>query len=69
MKDVFVRTLAEEFNFMRRGASFEEQKANGELYDLYAAFGCECGSGWYTLLQSLCTEITSAYERAFKLKN
>lgn len=56
--------LAEEFPFMRRGDSYEEQEASGEIRDLFGAFGYEVGgSGWYDLLRGLCTEVTTAYQR------
>lgn len=58
------KNLAQEFSFMRRRFSFEEQKASGRIHDLFGAYGCSTGSGWYEVLRSLCTEVTAAYERA-----
>lgn len=56
--------LAEEFPFMRRNQSLQEQKANGGISDLYGAFGCETGDGWYELLRDMCREISEAYQKA-----
>ena len=54
--------LENEFPFMRRGKNRGEQiKEFGTINDLYGAFGCSCGDGWYELLRSLCSEIAAAY--------
>lgn len=62
MTEKFEKALAEEFPFMRRGLSLEEQRGKGRIDDLYGAFGLDCGSGWYQLIRDMCTEITAAYE-------
>lgn len=50
--------LAEEFPFMKRNpAALKEQPA----MDLYGAFGCECGDGWYELIKEMCAEIAAVY--------
>lgn len=56
--------LAEEFPFMQRKKSLQEQKAEGGISDLYGAFGCDVGDGWYDLLRGLCEEIMAAYQKA-----
>lgn len=55
--------LANEFPFMKRGKSYEEQKKNGYIYDLFDAYGCEFGDGWYEVLSGLCNEVMWAFER------
>ncbi len=64
MRDELEMKLAEEFSFMRKGLTLAQQRANGSVNDLYSAFGCDCGDGWYELLRSLCTEIGEAYAEA-----
>lgn len=64
MKHELQMTLAEEFPFMRRKESLQGQKSNGRISDLYGAFGCETGNGWYDLLRDMCREITEAYQKA-----
>lgn len=63
MKRELEEALEAEFPFMRRRKSYEDQKAEGRISDLYGAWGCECNSGWYELLRSLCTEITAVYQK------
>jgi len=53
----------QEFELTRKGLECKKQEFE-EVYDLYGAFGCDVGSGWYTVLRGLCAEITAAYERA-----
>lgn len=60
MKQELEERLAQEFPFMRRKNGYDEQ---GMVRDLYGAFGCECGDGWFELLRELCAEITSVYEQ------
>ncbi|MGN0522866.1 MAG: hypothetical protein ACI4IG_01165 [Eubacterium sp.] len=65
MKDEFELELAKSFPFMRRKENIDEQKAKkGKMFDLYGAFGCDVGNGWYSVLYGLCDEITKAYEEA-----
>lgn len=64
MRNKLERKLAEQFPFMRRKESLRKQLANGGVTDIYSAYGCEMGDGWYELMTDLCTEITAAYERA-----
>lgn len=63
MKDELENKLAEVFPFMRAKEDFREQYKKGMICDLYGAFGCECGDGWYELLYDLCTEITETYKK------
>ena len=63
MKHELEKQLATEFPFMRPRKSYEEQKAEGRITDLYGAWGCQCSSGWYELLRSLCAEITEVYRK------
>lgn len=63
MKDELEKKLAEAFPFMQIKETLEEQEAGGRICDLYGAFGCECGDGWYELLYGLCGEITEAYKK------
>lgn len=63
MKDELQMKLAEEFPFMQRKQSLQEQKANSRISDLYGTFGCETGDGWYDLLRDMCREITEAYQK------
>ena len=58
------KALAVEFSFMRAKPEINKPAGNlDDMYisDLYTAFGCECGPGWYELLRSLCKEIVQAY--------
>ncbi|NIK80478.1 hypothetical protein FHS15_005668 [Paenibacillus castaneae] len=64
MREELEEKLANEFPFMRRGESYKEQEKSGEIRDLFGAFGCEFGNGWYEVLRGLCNEVTKAYERA-----
>lgn len=63
MRDDLEQKLAEAYPFMRRQRMLAEQTAQGYVYDLYGAFGCACGDGWYDLLNKLCAEITEAYRQ------
>lgn len=64
MKDKLELELAKQFPFMRRKENIDEQKAKkGRIFDLYGAFGCEVGNGWYSVLYGLCDEITKAYDK------
>lgn len=63
MKAELEERLVEEFPFMRKAHSLEEQEKQGGIFDLYGAFGCECGSGWYDLLRGLCGELSGVYHR------
>lgn len=64
MKDDLQKKLADEFSFMYRRESLLEQKANGGIHDLYGAFGCAIGDGWYEVLHGLCSDITNTYKNA-----
>jgi len=64
MNEKLERKLEEEFSFMRKKASLEEQKANGKIDDIYSAFGCACNDGWFDLIVDLCTEIEEVYKKA-----
>ncbi|MGN0461747.1 MAG: hypothetical protein ACI4HZ_04820 [Ruminococcus sp.] len=65
MKDELELELAKSFPFIRRNENIDEQKAKkGRIFDLYGAFGCDVGNGWYSVLYGLCDEITKAYEEA-----
>jgi hypothetical protein len=54
MKLELEEKLAKDFPFMRRN----EDNNKEMIDDLYSAFGCECGDGWYQLLYDLCGELT-----------
>ena len=62
MREELEQKLAEKYPFMRQQHSYGEQEADGFIHDLYGAFGCECGDGWYDLLSNLCAELAQAYE-------
>lgn len=64
MENELEQKLAADFPFMKRKNSLQEQEANGQIDDLYGAFGCEVNNGWYELLHNLCEEITTAYANA-----
>lgn len=56
------RKIAEEFSWMLpRDDTNQDPKF---IDDLYAAFGIECGDGWYEVIRGLCRDITDAYEQA-----
>lgn len=58
MRNDLESRLAEKFPFMRK----KEQPVKGRIDDIYSAFGCECGDGWYDIIYNLCTEIEGLYE-------
>ena len=64
MRDELELKLAEEFPFMQQKKTLQEQKTEGRISDLYSAFGCEVGDGWYELLHDMCSEIMEAYQKA-----
>jgi hypothetical protein len=64
MKKELEEHLANQFFFMKRGESYEEQEKSGQIRDLFGAYGCEVGNGWYDMLRELCTEVKKSYERA-----
>ncbi len=63
MQQELEEKLAKDFPFMEKKPTLEEQEAEGKIYDLYGAFGCDCDNGWYELLHDLCAEITELYKR------
>lgn len=54
MKDEFELKLQEDYTFMK------QNRVDGER-NSYRRWGCECSSGWYNLIHSLCQEITEKY--------
>jgi len=65
VKKELEQRLEDEFPFMRRGKSINEQKDEKDfIYSLYDAFGCDVGDGWFEVLRGLCRDITEAYRRA-----
>ena len=58
--------IENEFSFMKRRNVYEVQKRNGRISDLYGAFGCEFGDGWFIVIEGLCKDITRAYEEEEK---
>lgn len=63
MKEELQKKLENKYPFMTRKESLEEQEAAGYIHNVYWAFGCECGDGWYLLLDNMCAEITEAYKQ------
>ena len=62
MKKELEMKLAEKYPFMRRGKSLHQQHNDGFVCDLYSAFGCECGDGWYKVIDKLCSDIQKVYQ-------
>ena len=63
MKEQLEKALADEFPFLRRGLTKEEQMAQlGGIYDLYGAFGLDIGNGWFQIIHDMCAEITKVYQ-------
>ena len=57
------KKLADEFPFMRRGLSLEEQRTRDSyIGDSYETFGIECNDGWFNLIWNLCQEIVDCYK-------
>ena len=54
--------LAEKYPFMRKGKTLAKQEKEGYIADLYSAFGCECGDGWFGIIDELCSDIQKIYE-------
>ena len=52
--------LARDFSFMR---ARPENNKGSYICDLYSAFGCECGEGWYQLLHNLCRELLTLFDK------
>lgn len=46
--------LQSQFAFMKRDMSLKENR--------YQKYGCECGDGWFELIQELCQRITNVYK-------
>ena len=63
MKPELEQQLIKKYSFLKRKMSLAEQEKNGRIDDLYSAFGLEIGSGWASLIDSLCSEIVSVYEK------
>ena len=64
MNPVLEARLEQSFQCMKKKLSLSEQHSRGFVSDLYSAFGCECGDGWYQVLYDLCANITDAYTQA-----
>ena len=64
MRGELEEKLAAEFPFMRKSKTFGQQMNDGKINDLYSAFGCECGDGWYEVLRGLCSEVTEVFAEA-----
>lgn len=62
MKTELEKALANKYSFMKRKITLKEQAAEGYIDDLYGAFGCSCGDGWYDLLDAICSKIQAAYD-------
>ncbi len=62
MRDELEKRLIDKYSFMKPQISREEQDRMGKICDLYGAFGCECGDGWYDLLDEMCTKIQGVYD-------
>lgn len=59
MKQELQELLEKNYHFMNRNnAATENQGLDRNIYQLY---GCECGDGWYQLLNDLCKDIISIY--------
>lgn len=54
MKHELELKLQEDYSFMKQNRVSDERNT-------YRRFGCECGNGWYKLIQKLCQEITEKY--------
>ena len=61
MNSVLEEQLWSSFPFMKKKLSLAEQHFRGFVSDLYSAFGCECGDGWYKVLYDMCAEITDVF--------
>ena len=42
----------------------ENADAYDDRYTVYETWGCEMGDGWYEVIRGLCSDITTAYEKA-----
>lgn len=51
--------LQSQFAFMKRDMSLKDSK---EIRNIYQNYGCECGDGWFELIQELCQRITNVYK-------
>ena len=50
--------LQSEFSFMKRDMSLKDSKE----INIYKKYGCQCGDGWFELIQELCQRITNMYK-------
>lgn len=66
MREELQLLLEQEFPFMARRKIYEQQMRDGRISDLYGAFGCEIGDGWYNLIKGLCVDIVQVYEEEGK---
>lgn len=61
MRTELENELIKSFPFMERKNTLEEQEKSGKIYDLYGAFGCAVGDGWFALLFDMCKELAELY--------
>ena len=61
MKPELEQQLIEKYPFLSR--DIDDKDENGRINNLYVAFGFETGSGWFSLIDSLCGEIVAVYEK------
>lgn len=61
MKPELEQQLIEKYPFLSR--DLESRDENGRISNIYCAFGFEHGSGWYSVIDGLCSELVSVYEK------
>ena len=61
MKPELEQQLIEKYPFLNR--DIEDKDENGRINNLYVSFGFEIGSGWYSVIDGLCGELVSIYEK------
>lgn len=62
MKRELEKKLEEKYQFMKKAKTYKQQIESGGIYDLYGAFGCDVGDGWYGLLDEMCAKIQNVYD-------
>jgi len=66
MREELEKKLRENFTFLGGHPGFDEQlemNRRPSIFDLFGAYGCECGDGWYNVIYELCEGIESAFNR------
>ena len=54
---ILEKQLEEQFLFLRKDKLLKRKDAYKILHDIDCSFRCECGDGWFDLLERMCRQI------------